>query len=75
MIVAIIGYFIIGPVMTVILSVLSAGVAIPHGTSEAKDSVKKTGIVLVQYPDGVDFGTVGINFKKRGVSYDLYSNI
>ena len=35
---------------------MGMGLAIPHGTSEAKDSVKKTGIVLVQYPDGVDFG-------------------
>ena len=32
------------------------GVAIPHGTSSAKNEVKKTGIVLLQYPDGVDFG-------------------
>ncbi|MCH5268562.1 MAG: PTS mannitol transporter subunit IICBA [Lachnospiraceae bacterium] len=35
---------------------MGMGLAIPHGTSEAKDSVKKTGIVLVQYPEGVDFG-------------------
>lgn len=35
---------------------MGLGVAIPHGTSEAKDEVKKTGIVLLQYPEGVDFG-------------------
>ena len=35
---------------------MGMGLAIPHGTSEAKDSVKKTGIVLVQYPEGIDFG-------------------
>lgn len=35
---------------------LGMGVAIPHGTGEAKNKVKKTGIVLLQYPDGVDFG-------------------
>ncbi len=35
---------------------MGMGLAIPHGTSEVKDTVKKTGIVLVQYPDGVDFG-------------------
>lgn len=35
---------------------MGMGLAIPHGTSEAKGSVKKTGIVLVQYPEGVDFG-------------------
>ena len=35
---------------------MGMGLAIPHGTSEAKGSVKKTGIVLVQYPEGVNFG-------------------
>ncbi|MGL4391988.1 MAG: PTS mannitol transporter subunit IICBA [Fusobacteriaceae bacterium] len=30
--------------------------AIPHGTSDAKDSVLNTGIVILQYPKGVDFG-------------------
>ena len=32
------------------------GVAIPHGTSEKKSTVKKSGVVMLQYPDGVDFG-------------------
>lgn len=35
---------------------LGMGIAIPHGTSEAKKHVKKSGIVLMQYPDGVSFG-------------------
>ena len=35
---------------------MGMGVAIPHGTSQAKDTVKKTGIVLMQYPEGVDCG-------------------
>lgn len=35
---------------------MGMGVAIPHGTSQAKGTVKKTGIVLMQYPQGVDFG-------------------
>lgn len=35
---------------------MGMGIAIPHGTSEAKGCVKKTGIVLVQYPEGIDFG-------------------
>lgn len=34
---------------------LGNGVAIPHGTNEAKDAVIKTGIVVCQYPQGVDF--------------------
>ena len=36
---------------------MGMGVAIPHGTSQAKGTVKKTGIVFFQYPEGVDFGT------------------
>lgn len=35
---------------------MGMGVAIPHGTSQAKGTVKKTGIVLLQYPEGVAFG-------------------
>ena len=35
---------------------MGMGVAIPHGTATAKDTVKKSGIVVMQYPDGVDFG-------------------
>ena len=34
---------------------LGMGVAIPHGTGDAKDSVKETGVVFQQYPQGVDF--------------------
>ncbi len=35
---------------------MGLGVAIPHGTSQAKGTVKKTGIVVMQYPEGVEFG-------------------
>lgn len=35
---------------------MGMGVAIPHGTTQAKGTVKKTGIVCFQYPDGVSFG-------------------
>jgi PTS system mannitol-specific IIC component len=35
---------------------MGMGIAIPHGTTQAKGSVKKTAISLVQYPEGVDFG-------------------
>lgn len=35
---------------------IGMGVAIPHGTTQAKGTVKKTGIVFLQYPEGVDFG-------------------
>ncbi|MDR0199392.1 MAG: PTS sugar transporter subunit IIA [Streptococcaceae bacterium] len=32
-------------------------IAIPHGTDEAKKEVLKTGITIVQVPEGVNFGT------------------
>ncbi len=35
---------------------MGMGIAIPHGTSEAKNKVLRSGVVVLQYPDGVDFG-------------------
>ena len=32
------------------------GVAIPHGMNEYKKEILETGIVIAQYPNGVDFG-------------------
>ena len=46
---------------------MGMGVAIPHGTSDAKEDVKKTGIVVMQYPEGVDFGG-GSAYKKIGIA-------
>lgn len=34
---------------------IGMGIAIPHGTNDAKEAVEKTDVVLQQYPDGVDF--------------------
>jgi len=34
---------------------MGMGLAIPHGTSEAKAAVKESGIAVLQYPEGVDF--------------------
>lgn len=35
---------------------MGMGLAIPHGTSEAKAAVRKSGIAVLQYPEGVEFG-------------------
>jgi PTS system mannitol-specific IIA component len=35
-------------------------VAIPHGTDDAKKSVKESGIAIIQVPNGVDFGNGNI---------------
>jgi PTS system mannitol-specific IIC component len=35
---------------------IGRGIAIPHGVSSAKTSIKKSGLVVLQFPDGIDFG-------------------
>lgn len=35
---------------------LGMGIAIPHGTAEAKSRILRSGIVVMQYPEGVEFG-------------------
>ena len=35
---------------------IGSNVAIPHGENGVKDSILASGIVVVQYPDGVSFG-------------------
>jgi mannitol PTS system EIICBA or EIICB component len=36
-------------------SYIGKGVAIPHGVGKAKERIKKSGMVVLQYPEGVDF--------------------
>lgn len=51
---------------------MGMGVAIPHGTTQAKRVVKKSGIVCFQYPEGVDFGEekAQLVFEIAGVGDD-----
>jgi len=35
---------------------MGSGLAIPHGTSDSKDLISSTGLSIVVFPDGVDFG-------------------
>nr|WP_158295350.1 PfkB family carbohydrate kinase [Stutzerimonas nosocomialis] len=35
---------------------LGQGIAIPHGTPQTRDQVHATGVRLLQFPDGVDWG-------------------
>ncbi|MBF0713745.1 PTS sugar transporter subunit IIA [Gemella sp. GH3] len=39
-------------------------IAIPHGTDEAKKSIKNTGISIIQVPEGVSFATPEDNDDK-----------
>ena len=40
----------------IVSTYIGMGVAIPHGVGEAKKEVKKSGIAVLQYPNGVKFG-------------------
>lgn len=35
---------------------LGNGIAIPHGTTDTRDQVLKTGFAIFQFPDGIDWG-------------------
>lgn len=47
---------------------IGSGLAIPHGTKEGKVYVKKTGIVFLQYPEGLDFGNGNIAYLVIGIA-------
>jgi PTS system mannitol-specific IIC component len=32
------------------------GIAIPHGEAAVKDTIRQSGIVVLQYPEGIKFG-------------------
>jgi Mannitol/fructose-specific phosphotransferase system, IIA domain len=57
------------------------GVAIPHGMNEYIKYIKKSGIVVIQYTDGVDFGDGNIAYIVIGIAgkgdehMDILSNI
>jgi Mannitol/fructose-specific phosphotransferase system, IIA domain len=44
------------------------GVAIPHGMNEYKKQILDSGIVILQYPDGVDFGEGNIAYIVIGIA-------
>ncbi|MHD0397137.1 PTS sugar transporter subunit IIA [Staphylococcus simulans] len=64
----------------VVSTYMGNGLAIPHGTEEAKNSVLQSGLTLLQVPDGVQWGDetakviVGIA-GKDGEHLDLLSKI
>jgi len=43
----------------VVSTYLGNGVALPHGVLASKEAVVSTGIVVAQYPEGVDWGGAG----------------
>lgn len=51
-----------------ITTYIGNGIAIPHGTSEYIKHIKESGIVVVQYPDGVDFGAGNVAYILIGIA-------
>jgi len=51
----------------VISTYIGMGVAIPHGIGEAKREIKSSGIVVLQYPNGIDFGE-GLAYLVIGIA-------
>jgi len=44
------------------------GIAIPHGVNEYKKEIIESGIVIAQYPKGVDFGSNNTAFLVIGIA-------
>lgn len=51
-----------------ITTYIGNGIAIPHGTSEYIKHIRKSGIVVVQYPEGVDFGAGNVAYILIGIA-------
>jgi len=51
-----------------ITTYIGNGVAIPHGTNEAKEFIKSSGISIIQIPSGVDFGNGNIAYLVMGIA-------
>ncbi|CAD0261153.1 phosphoenolpyruvate--protein phosphotransferase [Pseudomonas veronii] len=47
---------------------LGQGIAIPHGTPETRDQVFSTGVRLLQFPEGVDWGDGQIVYLAIGIA-------
>ncbi|KEQ17665.1 fused PTS fructose transporter subunit IIA/HPr protein [Endozoicomonas numazuensis] len=47
---------------------LGNGIAIPHGTPDSRDAVQKTGVVILQFPQGVDWGEGDKVFMAVGIA-------
>jgi PTS system mannitol-specific IIA component len=51
-----------------ITTYIGNGIAIPHGASEYIRHIKKSGIVVLQYPQGVDFGAGNTAYILIGIA-------
>lgn len=47
---------------------IGEGVAIPHGTDESRKYVRRTSLVVLQFPDGVDWGANNVAYLCVGIA-------
>ncbi|OOF46329.1 bifunctional PTS fructose transporter subunit IIA/HPr protein [Rodentibacter trehalosifermentans] len=47
---------------------LGNGIAIPHGTLETRDKVKKTGVQVLQFPKGIEWGEGNVAYVVIGIA-------
>ncbi|WP_062261541.1 PTS sugar transporter subunit IIA [Endozoicomonas arenosclerae] len=47
---------------------LDHGIAIPHGMPESRHAIKKTGVVVIQFPEGVEWGVDQQVFLAFGIA-------
>ncbi len=52
----------------VLSTYIGNGVAIPHGDKYSKDEILKSGIILLQYPEGIDYGDDNIAYLIIGIA-------
>lgn len=52
----------------VVSTYIGNGVAIPHGVGSSKDKIKQSGIVVLQFPQGIDFGEGNIAYLIIGIA-------
>ena len=56
---------------TIVSTFIGNGVAIPHGVGRSKGLIKKSGLVVLQYPEGIDYNgntcylVIGISGKNN----------
>lgn len=47
---------------------MGGGLAIPHGTKDSKELIRSTGLSIVQFPQGVDFGDGELAYLVIGIA-------
>ncbi len=47
---------------------LGSGIAIPHGTTDTRDQVIKTGVTVQHFPNGVDWGDGNVAYLAIGIA-------